>query len=100
MLMTKYWMKRALAVWLTAMLLCFTFTVAAHSVEHIDDGAITHCELCFNQSKFEHCIAATSFSLIISKTTFTDNRYPVPYFYSKYYSLLHNRDPPFTLSLA
>ena len=48
--------RRFIAVWLSAMLLFLSVAASAHSVEHIDDGAKTHCTLCFHQHQFDHVL--------------------------------------------
>lgn len=48
--------RRLVAIWLSAILLFLSVAAAAHSVEHIDDGAKTHCTLCFHQHQFDQVL--------------------------------------------
>jgi hypothetical protein len=48
--------RRHIAIWLSAILLLLSVAAAAHSVEHIDDGAITHCTLCFHQHQLDQVL--------------------------------------------
>jgi hypothetical protein len=48
--------RRLVAIWLSAILLFLSVAAAAHSVEHVDDGAKTHCTLCFHQHQFDQVL--------------------------------------------
>jgi len=48
--------RRLIAIWLSAILLVLSVAASAHSVEHIDEGAKTHCTLCFHQHQFNHAL--------------------------------------------
>ena len=48
--------RRLIAIWLSAILLVLSVAASAHSVEHIDDGAKTHCTLCFHQHQFNQVL--------------------------------------------
>jgi hypothetical protein len=37
-------------------LLVLSVAASAHSVEHIDEGATTHCTLCFHQHQFDQVL--------------------------------------------
>lgn len=49
--------RRHIAIWLSAILLFLSVAASAHSVEHIDDGAKTHCTLCFHQHQFDQVLS-------------------------------------------
>jgi len=48
--------RRLIAIWLSAILLVLSVAASAHSVEHIDDGAKTHCTLCFHQHQLDQVL--------------------------------------------
>ena len=48
--------RRLIAIWLSAILLVLSVAASAHSVEHIDEGATTHCTLCFHQHQFDQVL--------------------------------------------
>ncbi len=48
--------RQLIAIWLSAILLVMSVAVSAHSVEHIDEGAKTHCTLCFHQHQFDQVL--------------------------------------------
>ncbi len=48
--------RRLIAIWLSAILLIMSVAASAHSVEHIDEGAKTHCTLCFHQHQFDQVL--------------------------------------------
>jgi hypothetical protein len=48
--------RRLIAIWLSAILLVLSVAASAHSVEHIDEGAKTHCTLCFHQHQFDQVL--------------------------------------------
>ncbi|UUO24442.1 ABC-type zinc uptake system zinc chaperone [Colwellia sp. M166] len=48
--------RRFIAIWLSAILLIMSVAASAHSVEHIDEGAKTHCTLCFHQHQFDQVL--------------------------------------------
>ena len=48
--------RRLIAIWLSAILLVMSVAVSAHSVEHLDEGAKTHCTLCFHQHQFDQVL--------------------------------------------
>ncbi|MGB1262807.1 MAG: ABC-type zinc uptake system zinc chaperone [Cognaticolwellia sp.] len=48
--------RRLIAIWLSAILLVLSVAASAHSIEHIDEGAKTHCTLCFHQHQFNNVL--------------------------------------------
>lgn len=48
--------RRLIAIWLSAILFTLSVAASAHSVEHIEDGAKTHCTLCFHQHQFNNVL--------------------------------------------
>ena len=48
--------RRLIAVWLSAILLVLSVAASAHSVVHIDEGAKTHCTLCFHQHQLDQAL--------------------------------------------
>ncbi len=48
--------RRLIAVWLSAILLILSVAASAHSVAHIDEGAKTHCTLCFHQHQLDQAL--------------------------------------------
>ncbi len=48
--------RRHIAIWLSAILLVLSVAASAHSVEHLDEGAKTHCTLCFHQHQFNQAL--------------------------------------------
>jgi hypothetical protein len=48
--------RRLIAIWLSAILFVLSVAASAHSVEHIDESAKTHCTFCFHQHQFDHVL--------------------------------------------
>ncbi len=48
--------RRNIAIWLSAILLILSVAASAHSVEHFDEGAKTHCTLCFHQHQLDQVL--------------------------------------------
>ena len=55
--------KSAIAIWLSAVLLMLSFAAAAHEVSHVEDGAKTHCTLCFHQHQLDKVLPTHHFNL-------------------------------------
>ncbi len=48
--------RQRIAIWLSAILIILSVAASAHSVEHIDEGAKTHCTLCFHQHQYQNAL--------------------------------------------
>jgi hypothetical protein len=52
--------NRLIAVWLAAVLAVLSFVSSAHSVSHLDEGANSHCTLCFHQHQLNKLLPGTA----------------------------------------
>ncbi|WP_299491898.1 ABC-type zinc uptake system zinc chaperone [uncultured Shewanella sp.] len=55
--------RRALALWLSVVLMCLSFAAQAHHVRHVDDGAKKHCTLCFHLHHYNKYLPQVDFSV-------------------------------------
>lgn len=53
---------RGVAIWLSAVLFCLSVLAPAHSLEHLDDGATTHCTLCIQKLQLNSVLPVGEFS--------------------------------------
>ena len=57
--------RRFIAIWLSAILLVFSVVASAHDFSHVDDGANTHCTVCFHQQQLNDAIPPASDQLAL-----------------------------------
>ncbi|MEI6859030.1 MAG: ABC-type zinc uptake system zinc chaperone [Shewanella sp.] len=92
--MVSHSVKRGVALWLSAILILLSFAASAHSVEHIDHGAQSHCTLCFHKHQLNKLLPSIPFSLHVSIQTFE----PVTYWeycsLASHISFFRSRAPP------
>ncbi|MCH1930898.1 ABC-type zinc uptake system zinc chaperone [Shewanella sp. A25] len=90
-------MRRAISVWLSAVLLLLSFVASAHSVTHLDDGAQTHCTLCFHQHQFNKILLTAPSSLDIAKQQIDVVEFIEPATRFEHKSVYQSRAPPVQL---
>ncbi len=70
--------RRFIAIWLSAILLVLSVAASAHSVEHIDEGAQTHCTLCFHQHQFNQVLPQQDANLEFKSQQYESNSVAQP----------------------
>ena len=87
--------RRALALWLSVMLLCLSFAAQAHHVRHIDDGAKKHCTLCFHLHHYNKYLPQVDLTVLRVKQRYL----PVEFSWISYSHpvsrYFNSRAPPF-----
>ncbi|WP_077755161.1 ABC-type zinc uptake system zinc chaperone [Shewanella psychrophila] len=86
--------RRGIALWLSAILICLSFAASVHSVEHIDHGAKGHCTLCFHKHQLNKLLPSIPFSLPASTQTFEPVSYLVCKRLASHVSVFRSRAPP------
>ncbi|GIU49976.1 zinc ABC transporter [Shewanella sp. KT0246] len=86
--------RQGIAVWLSAMLVLLSFAVSAHDSSHHDEGASTHCTLCFHQHQLNKTLPSTEFKLAVAKQTFESEVEFIVVSYSVHQVVYHSRAPP------
>lgn len=89
--------RRAISIWLAAVLVLLSFAASAHSVTHLDDGAKTHCTLCFHQHQFNKILLSQPLVLDLARQRFDVVEFVLPILVSKHISVYLSRGPPFAL---
>ncbi|PIW59709.1 ABC-type zinc uptake system zinc chaperone [Shewanella sp. CG12_big_fil_rev_8_21_14_0_65_47_15] len=89
--------RRTISIWLAAVLVLLSFAASAHSVTHLDDGAKTHCTLCFHQHQLNKILLTQPLTLDLAAQQFDVVESVLPPSISKHLSVYHSRAPPFTL---
>ncbi|MFV0597427.1 ABC-type zinc uptake system zinc chaperone [Shewanella sp.] len=86
--------RRTISVWLAAVLVLLSFVASAHSVTHLDDGAKTHCTLCFHQHQFNKILLTQPLTLNLAIQRFDVCEFVLPVTFSKHVSVYLSRAPP------
>lgn len=86
--------RRGIAIWLSAILICLSFAASVHSVEHIDHGAQGECTLCFHKHQLNKLLPTTPFSLQVSTQTFETVSFLLCEHKASHVSFFHSRAPP------
>ena len=87
--------KRGIAIWLSALLICLSFAASAHSVEHISDsGAQNHCTLCFHKHQLNKLLPTHHFDLSVSLQTFEVSSVLIHEHSFEHRSFFRSRAPP------
>ncbi len=60
---------RGVAIWLSAILFCLSVLAPAHSLEHLDEGATTHCTLCIQKLQLNSVLPVGEFSFSLPSLT-------------------------------
>jgi hypothetical protein len=89
--------RRMISIWLAALLILLSFAASAHSVTHLDDGAKTHCTLCFHQHQFNKILLTQPLVLNLAVQRFDVVEFVLPVFLSKHISVYRSRAPPVLL---
>lgn len=88
--------KQKLVMGLLAVFLCLSFAASAHSLSHLDDGATTHCTLCYHQHQVNNLLPSCELKITIERQGVESQEYILPVFYSRHVSFFHSRAPPVT----
>ncbi|WP_375335708.1 ABC-type zinc uptake system zinc chaperone [Shewanella sp. VB17] len=87
--------RRGIAIWLSALLICLSFAASAHSVEHISDsGSQNHCTLCFHKHQLNKLLLTNNFNLSVSLQTFEVSSVLIHEHRFEHTSFFHSRAPP------
>jgi len=86
--------KSIIAVWLSAILLMLSFAAAAHELSHIEDGANTHCTLCFHQHQLDKILPSHNFNLRPITQTYELVSTELPQYISAHCTVFQSRAPP------
>lgn len=89
--------RRLIAIWLSAILLFLSVAASAHSVEHIDDGAKTHCTLCFHQHQFDKVLPQQDANLEFISQQYEPLIIAIHHVTPVYRVTYLSRAPPFSL---
>ncbi|WP_299790460.1 ABC-type zinc uptake system zinc chaperone [uncultured Shewanella sp.] len=92
--MVKSSVRRGVAIWLSAILICLSFAASAHSVEHIDDGAQGHCTLCFHQHQLNKLLPTHQFQLPVSLPVYEVVNYRARVHHAVHVNRFRSRAPP------
>jgi|GEM_PF-687300 len=92
--MVRSRVRRGVAIWLSAILICLSFAASAHSVQHIDDGAQGHCTLCYHQHQLNKLLPSSLFNFPTSVPTFDVVSYQVHEHQRAHVNLFRSRAPP------
>ncbi|WP_298773762.1 hypothetical protein [uncultured Shewanella sp.] len=88
--------RRALALWLSVVLMCLSFAAQAHHVRHLDEGAKKHCTLCFHLHHYNKYLPQVDITVLQVKQSYIPVAFScVSYFHpiSRYFN---SRAPPLT----
>ncbi|PTA51438.1 ABC-type zinc uptake system zinc chaperone [Shewanella morhuae] len=93
----KRHIRRTISIWLSAVLIMLSFAASAHSVTHLDDGAKTHCTLCFHQHQLNKIIPTQALTLNLVIQHFDVVEFILPPSTFKHVSVYRSRAPPYAL---
>ncbi|NKF51203.1 hypothetical protein G3R49_11625 [Shewanella sp. WXL01] len=62
--------RQTIALWLTAMVMCMSFAVAAHDESHHDDELTPHCEVCCSAIQLSQVLHHATPSIVIVPQSF------------------------------
>lgn len=74
-----------------------SFAASAHSVIHLDDGAKTHCTLCFHQHQLNKILLTHPPTLHLAMQHFDVVEFILPSSIVEHVSVYRSRAPPATL---
>nr|WP_275679532.1 ABC-type zinc uptake system zinc chaperone [Shewanella sp. PS-2] len=86
--------RRTISIWLAAVLVLLSLAASAHSVTHLDDGAKTHCTLCFHQHQLNKILLTHPLTLNLAIQRFDVCDFPLPVILVKHVSVYLSRAPP------
>ncbi|ASF15855.1 ABC-type zinc uptake system zinc chaperone [Shewanella xiamenensis] len=87
-------LRRTISIWLAAVLILLSFVASAHSVTHLDDGAKTHCTLCFHQHQLNKILFTAPQTLNLAIQRFDVCEFVLPVTFFKHVSVYLSRAPP------
>ncbi|MCL1123032.1 ABC-type zinc uptake system zinc chaperone [Shewanella surugensis] len=88
--------RRALALWLSVVLMCLSFVASAHHVRHVDDGAKNHCTLCFHLHHYNKYLPQTTLNVLQVKQSYLLFDPPVIAYSRIHRCFFNSRGPPVT----
>ncbi|WP_258405263.1 ABC-type zinc uptake system zinc chaperone [Shewanella mesophila] len=87
-------LARGVAIWLSAILFCLSVAAPAHSLEHFDDGAKTHCTLCIQKVQLNSLLPISDFSFTLPQLAVESYVELVASTSSTHVSYFQSRAPP------
>jgi len=87
-------LRRTISIWLAAVLILLSFVASAHSVTHLDDGAKTHCTLCFHQHQLNKILFTAPQTLNLAIQRFDVCEFVLPVTFFEHVSVYLSRAPP------
>lgn len=93
----KSHIRRTISIWLAAVLILLSLAASAHSVTHLDDGAKTHCTLCFHQHQLNKILLTHPLTLNLAIQHFDVVEFILPSSILEHVSVYRSRAPPFAL---
>ncbi|MDN5500555.1 ABC-type zinc uptake system zinc chaperone [Shewanella xiamenensis] len=87
-------LRRTISIWLAAVLILLSFVASAHSVTHLDDGAKTHCTLCFHQHQLNKILFTAPQTLNLAIQRFDVCEFVLPVTFFKHVTVYLSRAPP------
>ncbi|MEL4391137.1 ABC-type zinc uptake system zinc chaperone [Shewanella xiamenensis] len=87
-------LRRTISIWLAAVLILLSFVASAHSVTHLDDGAKTHCTLCFHQHQLNKILFTAPQTLNLAIQRFDVCEFVLPVTFFEHISVYLSRAPP------
>ncbi|AFV73515.1 ABC-type zinc uptake system zinc chaperone [Shewanella oneidensis] len=86
--------RRTISIWLAAVLVLLSLAASVHSVTHLDDGAKTHCTLCFHQHQLNKILLTHPLALNLAIQRFDVCDFFLPVILVKHVSVYLSRAPP------
>ncbi|MCG9730250.1 MULTISPECIES: ABC-type zinc uptake system zinc chaperone [unclassified Shewanella] len=86
--------KQKLVMGLLAVFLCLSFAASAHSLSHLDDGAKTHCTLCYHQHQVNNLLPSCELHIAVERQGVVSQEYILPKSDSRHVSFFNSRAPP------
>nr|WP_248278773.1 ABC-type zinc uptake system zinc chaperone [Shewanella sp. DNRA4] len=75
-------------------MILLSFVASAHSVTHLDDGAKTHCTLCFHQHQLNKILFTAPQTLNLAIQRFDVCEFVLPVTFFKHVTVYLSRAPP------
>ncbi|WP_076412036.1 ABC-type zinc uptake system zinc chaperone [Shewanella sp. UCD-KL12] len=89
--------RRGVALWLSAILICLSFAASAHSVEHIDHGVQEHCTLCFHKHQLNKLLPSELLHLAVVSQTFEPIAFQLIERHAVHTNAFRSRAPPISV---
>jgi hypothetical protein len=85
-----------LSIWLSALLILLSVAASAHEAKHYDDGATTHCTLCFHQHQLNQIVHSSPPLLAVVKQGIEVQELTYHTYMPVFTGVYLARGPPFT----